>query len=300
MAFLASMPAPFRLSNQQWKGIKAAGLPDAARAEIEWAIATFKHELAFRGDHRPIPKRQLLRVAELADQLLTMVIGNNINTRAKLRRMYEPNFWSGETATADVLNLAGRIYSHQHKFLVQLAGGLQREAFASRAEAKGEEGLAWPPSPLPKVYVDDNAIQLLYQCCWHIEQLRFSAEKLARIRRKRKGVRLRVQSHRTFVSKLDDIFIRHIGKLINRSYKQADLRRCIELCFRAVDSNFGSGSIDKAIQAHVSERKRARKWLDQWSVGTTSMLPLSELLHLANHEMARRSSKSSRVTKLRN
>jgi hypothetical protein len=173
---------------------------------------------------------------------------------------------------------------------VQLAGGLRREAFAPRVKAKGEEGAAWPPNQLAKVYVDDNAIQLLYQCCWHIEQLRLSAEKLACIRGTRK--RVRVLLHQMLVGRLDDIFFMHTGKLINRSYKQADLRRCVELCFRAMDSNFGSGSVDKAIQAHVSERGRARRLLDQWSIGTANPLPLSELLHLANEYMAVRSSET--------
>jgi hypothetical protein len=110
MAFVVPTAGPFRLSNQQWNAIrKAGGLPHAARADIEWALGSVKQELALADHMRPIPKQKLLRVAELADQLLSMVIGKNPKTRAKLRCMFEPDFWSGETAAVEVLDMAGRV-----------------------------------------------------------------------------------------------------------------------------------------------------------------------------------------------
>jgi hypothetical protein len=256
MAFVAWTPAPFRLANQQWNAIrKAGGLPDAARADIEAALGDYKEFCPFARALQSIPKRKLRRIEKLADQLVAAVIGKNPDTRAKLCRLYERDFSSGETATVMALELAGRHYTSDHKRLGTLAGGLRREAFAPRQETKGEGGAPWPPSPLPQVYGDDDAIQLLFQCCWHVEQLRFCAERAARVQR---GTKTRVHvatlSTNHLIRLLDGILSRYTGDFINRSYKQGDLRRCVELCFGAVNSKVGSGSIDKAIQAHVSQR----------------------------------------------
>jgi hypothetical protein len=266
MAFVAWTPAPFRLSNQKWNAIrKAGGLPDAARADIEAALGQYRQYLAFFARHlQSIPKRKLRRIVKLADQLSTAVIGKNSDTRAKLCRMYERDFSSGEIATITILGLAGRNYSSDHQRVVTLAGRLRREAFAPRLLTKGEGGAPWPPSPLAEVYVNDNAIQLLYQCCWHVEQLRFCAEDAARVQRAAKTrVHATTLSNQHLVCLLDNILFRHTGGFISRSYKQRDLRWCVELCFRAVNSKIGSGSIDKAIQAHVSERLDLTKSLDE-------------------------------------
>lgn len=267
MAFVAWTPAPFQLASQQWNAIrKAGGLPDAARADIEAALGDYRQRLAFfAGQLQSIPKRKLRRIVKLADQLLTAVMGKNSDTRAKLGRMHERDFRSGETATVTVLGLAGHNYTRNHRRLVTLAGRLRREAFARRLETKGEEGAAWPPSPLTQVYVDDNAIQLLYQCCWHVEQLRFCAEEATRGQRAAKTRVSATQSNQHLVSLLDSILISHTGEFISRSYKQRDLRRCVELCFRALNSKIGSGSIDKAIQAHVTDRlhQEALDWDDE-------------------------------------
>jgi hypothetical protein len=266
MAFVIWKPAPFRLANQQWNAIrKASGLPDAARAKIEAALGEYRQYRAFFARYRQsIPKRKLRRIVKLADQLLTAVIGKNPDARVKLCRMCEGDFSSGETATVTALELAGRHYSDKHERLVTLANQLRREAFAPRLETKGEECAPWPPSPLPEVYVDDNAIQLLYQCCWHVEQLRFCAENAARVRRATKTKVHPTLSNQHLLDLLEPIIFEHTGEFLNRSYKQGDLRRCVELCFRAVNSNIGSGSIDKAIQAYVRRRLSLTKQLDDF------------------------------------
>jgi hypothetical protein len=266
MAFVAWTPAPFRLANQQWNAIRKAGeLPDAARAEIEAALGEYRQFLAFFArDLQSTPKRELRRIVKLADQLLTAVIGKNSHTRAELCRMCERDFSSGETATLTALRLAGHHYSCDHQRVATLADRLRREAFAPRLETKGEGGAPWPPSPLAKVHVDDNAIQLLYQCCWHVEQLRFCAEQARLVQRATKTrVHATTLSNRYLVGLLADILSRHTGEFISRSYKQRHLRKCVELCFHAVNSKIGLGSIDRAIQAHVRELLYQHEQLDK-------------------------------------
>jgi hypothetical protein len=101
-----------------------------------------------------------------------------------------------------------------------------------------------------------------YTSCWHVEQLRFCAENAARVQRATKKKVHPTLSNQHLVDLLDPIIFEHTGEFLNRSYKQGDLRRCVELCFRAVNSNIGSGSIDKAIQAHVRGRLSLTKQLD--------------------------------------
>jgi hypothetical protein len=226
MAFVAWTPAPFRLANQKWNAIrKAGGLPDAARADIEGALGEYRQYRAFFARHvQSISKRKLLRLVKLADQLLTAVIGKNSDTRAKLCRMNERDFSSGKAATVMALGLAGRHYSYEHERVVTLASRLRREAFAPRLETKGEGGAPWPPNPLAQVYVDDNAIQLLYQCCWHVEQLRFCAEKAARAQRATKTrVHATPLSNRHLVRVLDDIIFEHTRGFIRYLSTPEDL-----------------------------------------------------------------------------
>jgi len=264
MAFVAWTPAPFPLSNQQWDGIrKAGGLPAAARADIEAALGEYRQYRDFFARHlKSIPKRKLSRIINLADQLVTAILGKDSETRAKLSRMCERDFASGETATVTALKLTGRHYSRDHDRVVTLANRLRRDAFAARLDTMGEGGAPWPPSPLAQVYVDDNAIQLLYQCCWHVEQLRYCAQDAAR-GRATKAKRAASLSNQHLVELLDDILLRYTRQFITRSYKQADLRRCVELCFGAVNSRIGSGSIDKAIQAFVTARRALTEALDK-------------------------------------
>jgi hypothetical protein len=116
---------------------------------------------------------------------------------------------------------------------------------------------------------------------WNIERLRLWAENTARSSKgKSEGAHRRLLSSGILIGELDEILFAYTGDLISRSYKKAYLRRCVELCIRAVDSDIGSGSIDKAIQAHVKERLNTELWLATAGANVAKPLPRTQLLRL--------------------
>jgi hypothetical protein len=174
--------------------------------------------------------------------------------------------------------------------VIALARELERRNRGSEllgSQTAKPEREVWPPrrSTPHEIYLGNStsdAIQILRQIFLDIERLRLWAEGAHRSspRVSKEGPRRRVLSDGMLISALDEILFAYTGELISRSYKKAHLRRYVELCFRAVDSNVGSGSIDKGIQAHVRERLHASKSLENLSGRVIDPLPLTQLLAL--------------------
>lgn len=93
MQAVGTFPPPFeglqriKLSDKQWQEIqKASGLPDSARKRVEHTLSL--HRYFQRGDaQRPTAsdtRKELRGVAELADKLITTIIGDNASARKAL------------------------------------------------------------------------------------------------------------------------------------------------------------------------------------------------------------------------
>jgi hypothetical protein len=313
MKLVAGKRTWFRLSNEQWDHVrKAGGLPAKARTRIEAALASYREHRTFFESHlRTRPQREKLRrITSLADDLLTALIGKNTDVRANLHRIAKRSL-QGPMPPLDLLKVFGRVYSHELEIVIALARELERgnpDGERSESPTPKPERETWPPRNEPPLTLylgtsTPNGIQLLYQIFLSIERLRLWAEAVHRAmpRVSKEGTRRRVLSDGTLINALDEILFAYTGELMSRSYKKAHLRRYVELCFRAVDSNIGSGSIDKAIQAHVRERLHATKSLEDLSGRVVDPLPMTELLALAMSEPALQPDKlQPRVTRLRN
>jgi hypothetical protein len=312
MKFVAGKRTGFRLSNKQWNEIReAGGLPDKARTRIEVALSLYREHRTFFESHlRTQPQRKKLRrITKLADDFLTALIGEDTDIRANLRRIAKRGL-QAPMPPLDLLRIFGRVYSHELEIVIALARELERrnpggELLESQAPMPERE--IWPPSSMPlALYLRDstaNAVQILCQIFCNIERLRLWAEGADRSvpRVAKEGSRLRVLSDGILIGELDEILFAYTGELISRSYKKAHLRGCVELCFRAVNSNVGSGSVDKGIQAHVRERLHATKSLEELSGRVVDPLPMTQLLALAMSEPALQPDKlQPRVTRLRN
>ena len=298
MKFVAGKWIRFRLSNEQWNEIrKAGGLPAKARSRIEAALALYREHRTFFESHlQPRPQRERLRrITKLADDLLTALIGKNTDTRAKFHQMAKRDLKS-PMQSLDLLKIFGRTYNSEVEIIIALARELERRYRGRQSlesPTRKPERETWPPRNEPPLTLrlgtsTTNAIQLLCQIFLKIEQLRLWAEAVRHSspRISKEGTRRRALSDGMLISALDEILFAYTGNLINRSYKKAHLRRYVELCFRAVNSNVGSGSIDKAIQAHVSERLHLRKLIEDFSGRVVDPLPMTQLLVLAMSEPA--------------
>jgi hypothetical protein len=279
MTFAAGKWTRFRLPNEQWNEIREAGsLPAKARSRIEAAFALYREHRTFFESHlRTRPQRERLdRITKLADDLLTALIGKNTDIRAKFHQIAKRDLKS-PMPSLDLLKIFGRIYNPEVEIVIALARELElrnRGCESSESPTRKPMRKTWPPRNEPPLTLHlgtstTKAIQLLCQIFLNIERLRIWAEAGRRSSPKvstKEGARRRALSDGILIGTLDEILFAYTGDLISRSYKKTHLRRYVELCFRAVDSNIGSGSIDKGIQAHVSERLHASKTLEHCRV----------------------------------
>jgi hypothetical protein len=229
--------AQVELSEQQWSAIQeASGVPESARQRIEHLL---EHYRAFQRVSTAQPpaartRRELLRIAELAEKLITAIVGVKADPRSPLR----PAGVKPHVLAALMLPAPAR------------AGDADATTAVPLPERHG--------SRTPK----QDAIKLLYERVLTVERLRLWFEMAAgSLPAETKGAHKAAENHRWLVGRLDAILSEYTGRHINRSYKNDDLQRYVELCFAAADPNVGTGSVEKAIQAFVrrhTPRRHAR------------------------------------------
>lgn len=216
--------APVQLSDQQWSEIaKASGLPESARARIEWLLGYYR---AFQqpSAQQPPAKRtqkELLRIAKLAERLVSAIIG------------VKPD--------------AAGVKPHVLAALM----------LSAPQPAVGADDMTAVPS-LRRTPTRD-ALTRLYERVLAVKQLRFWFQKAAdSLPADHSGAHKAAENHRWLVRQLDGIVAECTGRHISRSYKAEDLKRFVKLCFAAADPNVGPGSIEKAIEACVRRSPRRR------------------------------------------
>jgi hypothetical protein len=220
-----------QLSDSQWRKIqKASGLPECARKQIDREIEWYNIFQPTKELPRPAETRKkLLRIAKLANNLLTAIIGDDANARAAL---------SG---------------------LDQSQRGVAFTTILSGAELDVLQALTTPVPQAGRPTPRHDALQLLCQRCWAVERLRFWAENAARsLPAESKGAHKAAENNKWLVARLDAILVEYTGRHVSRGYKHDDLKRYVELCFKATNAEFGPGSIKEAIEAHVRLNRRRR------------------------------------------
>jgi hypothetical protein len=221
--------ARVELSERQWSGIQqASGLPESARERVEHLLEYYR---AFQQASTIQPRaaqtrRELLGIAERAEKLVAAIIGASANVGSPLGR-------------------AG-VKPHVLAALMLPAPRLA----ADPGDLAARPGLRTPTR---------DALDQLYERVLTVEQLRLWFERAARsLPAETKGAHKAAGNHRWLVGQLDAILSECTGRHINRSYKNDDLQRYVELCFAAADTKVGAGSVEKAIQAFVRRRKPRR------------------------------------------
>lgn len=226
--------ARVRLSNEQWSEIaEASGLPNRARQRIEGMLTNYRmfQQASAREPFATQTRKELLRIAKLAEKLITTIIG----------------------VKADSL--------HHARINPDLLSPLMLPT--SRLAATVDDMTAVAPAASRDLNAPTtrDAVQRLYERVLSVEQLRTWFENAASsLPRDARGPHKAAENHLWLVRQLDAIlaeFTGRQGRQISASYKD-DLRRYVELCFAAVDPNVGPGSIKKAIEAyaHLNPRRR--------------------------------------------
>jgi hypothetical protein len=245
-----------RLSDSQWCEIQqVSGLPDEARNDIDGQLELYNIFQATKELPRPAETRKkLLRIAKLADNLLTAIIGDDANARATLSGLDQSELSSVAFMTLKkILSGAERDVLQTLTTPAPQAGreiaGLTTVELVSPGEL----------APLGLGIPRHDALQLLCQRCWAVERLRVWAENAARsLPAESKGAHIAAENNKWLVSRLDAILFAYTGRHVSRSYKDCDLQRYIRLCFEAANPDVGPGSIKEAIQAYVRLKPRRR------------------------------------------
>jgi hypothetical protein len=239
------------LSDTQWREIqKASGLPEGEREHIDGELALYDYlQQATKKSPRPAATRKkLLRIAKLAADLLTAIIGDDANARAALSGLVQSELSGVAFMTLEkILSGAERDVLQTLTTPAPQAG---REIAGLTAVESVSRGLDTPRL---------DALQLLCQQCWTVERLRLWAENAAcELPAESKGAHIAAEINKWLVSRLDAILFASTGRHVSRSYKDDDLQRYIQLCFAAASPDVGPGSIKEAIQAYVRLKPRRR------------------------------------------
>ncbi len=226
--------ARVQLSEQQWSAIaKASGLPESATGRIELLLAYYRafQQASAKQPRAAHTRNELLRIAKLAERLVSAIIGVKSDARTALR-------------TAGV---------KPHVLAALMLPASQ--------PAVGADDMTAVPLPRRRGSSTPtrDALTLLYERVLTVEQLRLWFENAARsLRADTTGAHKAAENHRWLVGQLDGILAKCTGRYISRSYKDDDLQRFVKLCFAAADPNAGSGSIKKAIEAYIRLNPRHR------------------------------------------
>jgi len=241
------------LSDTQWREIqKASGLTEGEREHIDDELAQYDYlqQVTKKSPRPAATRKKLLRIAKLADDLLTAIIGDDANARAALSGLVQSELSGVAFMTlVKILSGAGRDVLQTLTTPAPQAG---REIAGLTTVESVSRGL-----DIPRL----DALKRLCQQCWTVEQLRLWAENAAcELPAESKGAHIAAEINKWLVSRLDAILFASTGRHVSRSYKDYDLQRYIQLCFAAANPDVGPGSIKEAIQAYVrlKPRRRAR------------------------------------------
>jgi hypothetical protein len=234
-----------KLSKPRWREIQQAGeLQERSREKIESVLSYYRY-LRQASATQPRAARtrgELRRIAELAEKLLTAIIGTSVKARGAL---------SGEI---DGLIVDKILSGTKRSILAALMPPApSRDANNVMAGALAvSQGLGMPRR--------DTLTEL---CQWlsAVEGLCSLFERAASsLPPDPPGAHKAAQIHLWLVSQLDVILVESTGGHVNRSYKN-DLQHYVEKCFEAADRKVGAGSIKKAIEDYIAsnpKRQRAR------------------------------------------
>jgi hypothetical protein len=228
--------ARVRVSEQQWNAIaEASGLPKRARKKIEDLLANYQalQQATEKRSRAARTRKELLRLAELAEKLITAVKSLNSDAIAALipptsRRVIDADDWAAAASAAS---------SDPSKI-----DPAQRVKLLDRRTPTTRDGL-----------------KLLDERVLTVEQLRHWFENAARsLPAETRGAHKAAENHQWLVGQLDAIlaqFTGRQGRHISRTYKN-DLQRYVELCFGVADPKVRSGSIHNAIKDYVALNPR--------------------------------------------
>jgi hypothetical protein len=238
------------LSDRQWKAIqKASGLPESAREKIEYLLALYR---AFQQASAAQPpaaqiRKELLRVAGVADELLMAMIGASADARGALR---------GRLDDLAVYKIVSGIKPSVLTALIPPAAHLVGDGVIAGVSA-ARRGLGMRRR---------DTLKLLCERLSALERLRFWLENTASsLPAETKGAHKAAENHRWLVGQLDAILAQHTGRRgrhISRSNKN-DLQSFVDSCFAAADPNVGPGSVKKAIEAYARLNPRLQERVPQ-------------------------------------
>jgi hypothetical protein len=226
--------ARVEISEQQWKAIqKASGLPECARERIEHLLGNYR---AFQQASATEPRarqtrRELLRIAKLAENLITAITSMN----------------------ADVCTTLHDAGVKEHVLAALMLRAPPRLA------VDAVDGSAAPlPRRRSSLTPTRDTLNLLYKRVAAVQELRRWFEDAARsLPAEATGAHRAAENHLWLVAQLDAILAYYRGRRdrqIARSNKKP--QHYVKLCFAAVDPNVGTGSIQKAIEAYVRRTPR--------------------------------------------
>ena len=173
--------------------------------------------------------KKLRDIAQSADDLLKQIIGSDAGVRDQLRRLNQGQFADGGVPLDALTMIYSRI---EHDVLLALI-----------EPPRGPNA-----GPTPR----RDAVELLCQRCWEVEQLRnWAAIAAKNLPSDASGAHKKAQNFQWLVGQLDSILFKHTNRHITRSYKAPELKDYVKTCFNIADSTIGSGSIDGAMKAYI-------------------------------------------------
>jgi hypothetical protein len=219
------------LPEQEWGAIRrVSGLPDSARESIEYVLGYYRafQQSSAREPRARDTRKELLRIAKLAEKLITAMLGANSlhNPRVKPHMLAALMMPTARLAiNADDVAAADRTAA----LMSQL-----RQSFGT---------------PTTR-----DALQSLYDRVLAVEQLRLWFENAARLLpAETSGAHKSAENHRWLVRQLDTILVQHTGQHISGSKR---IRRYVDSCFAVVDSNVSPSSIKYAIEDCIAVLNR--------------------------------------------
>jgi hypothetical protein len=228
------------LSDLQWNALQQGSrLHESARMKLNDELTLYR---SFRQTLAKQPsasktRNELLHIAELAEKLLTAIMGANGDARAALRGEFD-NLAVGKI-------LSGVKTSVLTTLLPQSPYRAANDELAGALAVS--QGLGMPRS---------DALKLLCEWLSGLEQLRSWFESTAcSLPAETTGAHKAAEHHLWLVGQLDAILYESTGRHVSRTYKND----YVKICFAAADPNVGPGSITKAIEAYTALNPRRRR-----------------------------------------
>jgi hypothetical protein len=233
------------LSDSQWEAIQKTGeLPDGAREQIEAVVALYSTvQRATAAQPRAAQiRRELLRIAGLAEKLLAPFINAKAHSRGMLHGKLD------EVAV--------------YKIVSGMEPAMLATLMSPALNLGGEDGSAGAATRRRLEVRTPDTLKLLCQHLSAIERLRCWFEvAAASLPAESPGAHRAAENHLWLVGQLDAILAQHTGREgrhISRSNKD-ELQTFVDSCFAVVDPNVGPGSVKKAIEAYARLNPRPRR-----------------------------------------